>query len=118
MKEKILTVTIKDCRVDTMRGSGNGGQNRNKRDTAVRVTHEPSGAVGYSEEHKTQLPNKKTAFRRMAESDKFKLWIKLEAGMRVKVEEEVEKAMSPSNLRTEIRENNRWKTVDVMDLED
>ena len=73
MREKILSVTLADCDVQTKRGSGAGGQNRNKRDTAVRIVHRASGAVGESQEQRSQLQNKKAAFRRMAESDRFKL---------------------------------------------
>lgn len=72
MKEKILSVTLKDCRVDTFRAGGKGGQNQNKRDTGVRIVHPPSGAVGESREERSQLQNKTKAFRKMAESDKFK----------------------------------------------
>ncbi len=73
MKEKILSVTLKDCDVQTKRGTGKGGQNRNKRDTAVRIVHRASGAVGESQEERSQLQNKRRAFRRMAESEKFKV---------------------------------------------
>lgn len=73
MKEKILSVTLKDCRVDTFRAGGKGGQNQNKRDTGVRIVHPPSGAVGESREERSQLQNKTKAFRKMAESDKFKV---------------------------------------------
>lgn len=73
VREKVLSVTIKDCDVQTKRGSGAGGQNRNKRDTAVRIVHRASGAVGESQEERSQLQNKRTAFRRMAESLKFKV---------------------------------------------
>lgn len=73
MREKILSVTLKDCDVQTKRGHGKGGQNRNTRDTAVRIVHRASGAVGESQEERSQLQNKTRAFRRMAESDKFKV---------------------------------------------
>lgn len=74
MREHVERVTIKDCVVQTLRGSGKGGQNRNKRDTAVRITHPPSGAVGYAEDERHQLQNKRLAFRRMAESPAFQRW--------------------------------------------
>lgn len=74
MRELVHRVTIKDCDVQTMRGSGNGGSNRNKRDTAVRITHSASGAVGYAEDERSQLQNKRLAFRRMGESSEFQRW--------------------------------------------
>lgn len=75
MREHVARITIKDCRVETYRGSGKGGQNRNKRDTAVRITHPPSGAIGRAEDERHQWQNKKLAFRRMAETGEFKRWI-------------------------------------------
>jgi protein subunit release factor B len=44
MRERILSVTLADCRVDTFRAGGKGGQNQNKRETGVRITHRASGA--------------------------------------------------------------------------
>ena len=83
MRELIETVTIKDCIVQTMRGSGKGGQNRNKRDTAVRITHSPSGAIGYAEDERYQLQNKRLAFRRMAESEEFQRWARRHNDVRI-----------------------------------
>jgi len=71
MKEKILSVTLKDCDVQTKRGSGKGGQNRNKRDTACRIVHRASGAVGESQEERSQLQNKRAAFLRMVKTPAF-----------------------------------------------
>jgi protein subunit release factor B len=53
-REKLFSVTEKDCRFDYFRGSGKGGQKRNKTDSAVRCTHAPSGAVGASEALRSQ----------------------------------------------------------------
>lgn len=69
-----LTITIKDCEVQTFPAGGPGGQNQNKRDTAARVIHHPSGARGESREFRTQLANKRAAFKRMAETPTFRLW--------------------------------------------
>lgn len=71
MKELLLSVTLKDCDVQTKRGSGKGGQNRNKRDTAVKIVHRASGAVGESQEQRSQLQNKRAAFLRMAQTPVF-----------------------------------------------
>lgn len=70
-RHRVFTVTIKDCRVDTFRAGGKGGQNQNKRNTGVRVVHPPSGAVGEARDERSQLQNKQLAFRRMAETSKF-----------------------------------------------
>lgn len=102
-RQKVLTVTIKDCDVEHFRSGGKGGQNQNKRDTGTRVIHRPSGAVGESREERSQLQNKRKAFRKMAESDKFQRWVKLQhSGILV----EVEKQMHPRNLIIETYDPN------------
>lgn len=73
MREKILSVTIHDCEVQTFRSGGKGGQNQNKRDTGVRVIHHPSGARGESREERSQLQNKRAAFKRMVATSQFQL---------------------------------------------
>jgi protein subunit release factor A len=89
-----MKITIKDCIVQTYRGSGAGGSNRNKRDTAVRIIHPPSGALGQAEDERHQLQNKKLAFRRMAESDEFQRWAK------AVVDPEIPEASSTERIRT------------------
>lgn len=69
-----LTVRLTDCDVQTFRAGGKGGQNQNKRNTGVRIIHRPSGAVGEARDERSQLQNKRLAFRRMAESTAFKSW--------------------------------------------
>jgi hypothetical protein len=76
-KELLFSITRKDFRVDTFRSGGKGGQKQNKTDSGVRITHVESGAVGESREERSQLQNKKNAFRRLVESKRFKTWHKL-----------------------------------------
>jgi ribosome-associated protein len=54
-----------EIRVDTFKASGPGGQHRNKRETAVRVRHLPSGITVLATEHRSQARNKALALRRL-----------------------------------------------------
>ena len=112
-KKPLFSVTKKDCRWDYYVGSGKGGQKRNKTANCVRCTHVDSGAVGKSEEGRSQSKNKRAAFIRMSETPKFKAWIRLEKakklGVEARIEKEMKKTMLPHNLRIETKDKNgRW----------
>src|SRR2546421_802566 len=63
---------LNQCKVDTYRASGPGGQKRNKTSSAVRVRHLPSGLIVIAEESRSQHENRVRALRRFREGFFFK----------------------------------------------
>ena len=59
---------LSQCRVERFRVSGPGGQHRNKTDSAVRLTHDPSGVVGYASERRSQHQNRQVALARLRQN--------------------------------------------------
>ena len=110
-REKLVSLTKKDFRWDYFRGSGKGGQKRNKTSSGVRCTHEESGAVGQSDDTRQQGKNKIIAFKRMSQTKEFQSWLKLECarvtGALKEIEEKVEREMK-FNTKVEVKENGKW----------
>ena len=112
VKELLFSVTASDCRFDYFRGTGKGGQKRNKTSSGCRCTHKDSGAVGVSDDTRSQHQNKRIAFQRMAESDRFKSWHKIECarvtGALQIAKENTDRAMREHNLKVEVFDGKKW----------
>lgn len=110
-KELLFSITANDCTFTPYKGSGAGGQKKNKTSSAIRCTHDASGAVGECEEHRQQTLNKREAFVRMSKTDTFTKWLDLEikrqSGQLALLEAKFEKSMK--NVRIDIKsEDGKW----------
>jgi len=104
-----------DFVIQPFKGSGAGGQHRNKKETACRIVHPASGAVGECQEERYFEVNKKRAFERLCQSKKFQAWLKIETARQMgklkDIDDEVERQMR--NVKVEVRdESGRFTEVD------
>lgn len=112
-RKLLFSVTLADCIVQTFRSGGKGGQNQNTRDTGVRIIHRASGARGEARDERSQLQNKKLAFRRMADSALFRAWVAKQSHEHKQIEARAakwaqEQVENPELLKVEAFQNGKW----------
>ncbi len=117
-KAVLFSVTAADCDWSYTKGTGAGGQKRNKTSSAVHCRHRASGAHGYSEASRSQHDNKRDAFVKMAETARFKEWHRLEtmrrSGEMALIETAVKKSLA--FVKTETKVDGKWTETPVEQL--
>jgi len=93
--EKLLA----ECTVETYRSSGPGGQHRNKTDSAVRLTHRPTGVVATATERRSQHENRHRAIGRLRQA------------IAVEVRQPVAPGAAPSGLLRQVLGDPAWPRV-------
>ena len=105
-----LTSTPADLRIDTYRSSGAGGQHVNTTDSAVRITHQPTGVVVACQNERSQHANKDTAMKML----RAKLY-ELEMQKRMEKQQALEESKSDigwgSQIRSYVLDDSRIKDL-------
>lgn len=94
-----IDIDPSDLRVDTFRSSGAGGQHINKTESAVRITHLPTGLVASSQAERSQLQNRVTAMN-MLKSKLYELEQEKQAKKRAEIEGEQKEIGWGSQIRS------------------
>lgn len=112
-RERITIVSKNDLEVSYFCGPGPGGQARNKVASGVLIRHKQSGAIGRASDSRSQQDNKMSAFRRLREHPKFKVWLNrklFEIRERETLEQSVDRETTPDTLKIEIKnERGQWE---------
>jgi peptide chain release factor 1 len=116
-KKAQIKINPQDLKIDFYRSSGKGGQNVNKRETAVRLTHLPTGLVVTSQTERNQLQNKENAMailearllekREQESSEKFGEKRRTQIG-RAKRAEKIRTYNFPQDRLTDHRVKKSW----------
>jgi protein subunit release factor B len=108
-----------DFTVEYFSGTGPGGQFRNHHCMCCRIRHPKSGAMATCAEERSQEANRRRAFRRLVESDRFKGWLRLEISRRSGEQAGIEAAVDRSlgDVKIEVK-NDRglWEEAKASEL--
>jgi protein subunit release factor B len=118
-KVKLFSLDKNNFEIQFFRAGGKGGQNQNKVNSACRIVHPASGAVGESREYRDQPQNKKAAFERLTSSDKFQKWLRVQSAAALAgyaegekmIEDMVNRGMEPKNLKVEAHTEKGWISI-------
>lgn len=114
-RELLFSVTRDDFDESHIRGTGAGGQKKNKTHSGVRLVHRESGAVGESTESREQHRNRMLAFRKAIATPEFQRWFAEKCAVlqgMPSLTDRVNAALQPENITTQVLVNNKWVTVD------
>jgi len=117
-KDKLLfSLTKKDFTLRPFKGSGSGGQKRNKTLSCIEIIHEDSGASAIGSDQRSFQQNKKVAFKRLISTEEFKKWHKFKCaeamGLVISKEEQLKQWLKEDNFVIEIKKDGRWCKVNT-----
>lgn len=118
-RERIRLASKEDFDVSYFCGSGKGGQAKNKVASGVQIIHRETGAIGRASDSRSQADNKKTAFKRLLETKKMKIWLNrklFEVREQQTLEESIEKDTTDDKLRYEVLRDGKWTEVNPAEL--